>query len=93
MWNEPKTSMPQRRPSGSGTHTLKFAPDILTTFQPSARIRADRGRALADDVERVGVAAEVGDVGVGVVADHVAVADRAEQAAVHQVDVAARTCR
>ena len=31
--------MPQRRPSGSGTQTLKFAPDIFTTFQPSAFIR------------------------------------------------------
>ena len=35
MWNEPNTSMPQRRPSGSGTQTLKLAPDIFTTFQPS----------------------------------------------------------
>ena len=39
MWNEPKTSMPQRRPSGSGTHTLKLAPDIFTTFHPSAFMR------------------------------------------------------
>ena len=38
MWNEPNTSMPQRRPSGSGTQTLKLAPDIRTTFQPSRRI-------------------------------------------------------
>ena len=40
-----------------------------------------RGVVLADDVERVGVRAHVGQVGVGVVADHVPVAHRAEQAA------------
>ena len=81
--------MPQRRPSGSGTQTLKFAPDIFTTFQPSAFIR--RIAAVHSRMMSKGwvCGREVGDVGVGVVADHVAVADRAEQAAVHQVGVQA----
>ena len=42
---------------------------------------------LADDVGRVGVPAQVGEVGVGVVPDHVAVTDGAEQAAVADVGV------
>ena len=42
---------------------------------------------LPDDVGRVGVPADVGQVGVGVVADHLAVPDGAEEAAVAHVGV------
>ena len=87
MWNEPNTSTPARLPVGERHPDLEVRrrhPDHLPA-EPAQR--ALGGAALADDVERVGVRAQPGHVGVGVVADHRAVADRAEQAAVAEVGV------
>ena len=87
MWKQPNTSTPARLPLGSGAQTLKLAADMRTTRQPQLAHPALGRPALADDVEGVGVRADPGQVDVGVVPDHVAGADGAEQPAVAEVGV------
>ena len=59
-------------------------PDDLPAEEPQLALHPER---LAHDVGRVRPTAQVGEVGIGVVADHVAVADGTEQAAVADVGV------
>ena len=73
--------MPTRRPPSGRIQILKSPADILVMDQPSDAHGVGGPLVLPDDVERVRVPAQVRDVHVAVMSDHLTVADRAEQAA------------
>ncbi|WP_354437785.1 hypothetical protein [Marmoricola sp. OAE513] len=76
-------------PTAVGQRVQQLEVGVRHAHDPPAAAahRAFHRVRLGDDLGRVRVRAQVGEVGVGVVTDHLAVAHRAEQAAVGEVCV------
>ena len=78
----PKTSRPRTEPSASSDVDLERGTAVAADPVAHVGQRALQRERLAHHVDRVGVVADVAEVGVAVVTDQLAAADRAEQRAV-----------